>query len=285
MSSATGGAPAGDGEALTAFLSRIGRTPLLTAGEERRLAQAIERGDLAAKERMIEANLRLVVHIAKGYRREDHSLALLDLVQEGTLGLVRAVEKFDWRRGLRFSTYATIWIREAIGRAITERGRAIRLPHAVDARARAVERAARSLTASLGREPSSAELAAEVDLPEPEVVALRRMSISVLSLNEPHGAGVQTELGEMLPDDDSASPEQHALASAGVGEMSALLRYLPARERRVLELRFGLNGQHEHGAAEVARTLGVTLRQARTLEDMALRRLRALPQVRAMDAA
>ena len=278
-------APAGDGEALTAFLARIGRTRLLTAAEERRLAQAIERGDLAAKERMIEANLRLVVHIAKGYRREDHSLALLDLIQEGTLGLVRAVEKFDWRRGLRFSTYATIWIREAIGRAITERGRPIRLPHAVDGRARGVERAARSLTAELGREPSAAELAKAVDLPEHEVVALRRMCFAVLSLNEPHGAGDNTELGELLPDDDSVCPEAQALAVAGAGEMSALLRYLPARERRVLELRYGLDGEHEHGAAEVARALKMTLRQARTLEDMALRRLRALPQIRAMEAA
>src|SRR3954447_5925354 len=176
---------ASDGFSL--FLERIARTPLLTAEEELQLAERVERGDLAAKERMVQANLRLVVHLAKRFQREDHGLTLPDLVQEGTIGLIRAVEKFDHRKGFRLSTYAVIWIRQAIGRAVTEKGRAIRLPYHVGQRLAQLDREERRLAAELGREPSPAELAAAVDLRPEEVVHTRALRRAPLSLHEPIG--------------------------------------------------------------------------------------------------
>ena len=174
-----------DGFAL--FLARIGRTRLLTPAEELELARRIERGDLAAKAHLIEANLRLVVHIAKRYQREGHGLTLSDLVQEGTLGLVRATEKFDYRRGHRFSTYATLWIRQAVGRAIADKGRTIRLPAHIGGRLRELEQAERRLAGMLGREATTEELCEELQWPEAEVAVLRRTSQAPLSLDAARG--------------------------------------------------------------------------------------------------
>src|SRR3954451_17671233 len=179
-------------DGFTLFLARIGETPLLTPAEELSLARRVERGDLAAKERMVEANLRLVVHVAKRFQREDHGLTLSDLVQEGTLGLVRAVEKFDPRKGFRLSTYATIWIRQAVGRAVAEKGRTIRVPVHVDQRIRALER----LAAELGREASAEEAVERLGWTAAEVADVRDARVRTVSLEAPVG---DTELGKLLP--------------------------------------------------------------------------------------
>jgi RNA polymerase primary sigma factor len=227
-------------EGLSGFMARIAQTPLLTAAEERRLALAVERGDLAAKERLIEANLRLVVHVARRYPRDGIGLTLADLVQEGTLGLVRAVEKFDARRGHRFSTYATIWIRQSIGRAIGRHGPGLRLPDAV----------------------------ARAGVPRPRVI----------SLDEPVGGPDSARLADLLPDRDAAAPdEQAAAAIAAEGVRNALVE-LPPHERRVLECRYGLEGAGMT-SGETARALGLRAGEVRRLEALALRRLRALGNV------
>src|SRR3954470_19467611 len=184
---------------LTAFLQQISRTPLLTPFEELRLARLVEKGDLAAKERMIEANLRLVVHVAKRFQHAGHGLAFADLIQEGTLGLVRAVEKLDHRKGYRFSTYAAIWIRQAIGRAIGDKGRAIRIPAQVRQRLRTLEREERRMSAELGRDPLPSELAAATGATLPEIVELQQLRRSTVSLDEPVGSDEDgTSLGDLL---------------------------------------------------------------------------------------
>ena len=201
-------------EGFTRFLAQIARTPLLTPAEELRLARRVERGDLAAKDRMIEANLRLVVHVAKRFQREDHGLSLADLVQEGTVGLVRAVEKFDHRRGYRFSTYATIWIRQSIGRAISDKGRVIRLPLHTGQRVRQLDREERRLAAALGREPEPAELAAALEWPVEEVARVGELRRASVSLQEPVAEDGATELGDLLADAEAAAPD--ALAEAAL---------------------------------------------------------------------
>jgi RNA polymerase primary sigma factor len=224
-------------DGFAAFLAAIARTPLLTAAEERELARRCERGDLAAKERLVQANLRLVVHVAKRYVHDDHGLTLPDLVQEGTLGLVRAVEKFDWRRDLRFSTYATIWIRQSIGRAIADKGRAIRVP---------------------------AHVRRDGELPR-----------VTTSLDAPVGDDAGATLADLIPDDDAAAPDARAeLASLGEDVRRALATLAP-RERAVLELRYGLAGGGDATTAETAHRLRLRPQQVRRLEELALRRLRA----------
>ena len=261
------------------FLGEMARVPLLTAADERRLALRVERGDLAAKQRMIEANLRLVVHIARSFQRADHGLALADLVQEGTFGLVRAVEKFDPRRGLRFSTYATIWIRQSISRSITNKGRAIRLPASVEQRLFALRRAERTLAVALGRGPTAAETAAELGWQEDEVQELLRADRRMLSLQQPtggRGPDSDTELGELLPDDGPSPYEQVESALLG-DEVQELLATLQPRERALLELRYGLGGEPPLTRSETARRLGLRRRDVVRLEELALRRLRARP--------
>jgi RNA polymerase primary sigma factor len=256
------------------FLAEIARVPLLSAAEESELARRVERGDLAAKERMIEANLRLVVSIARRFQREEHGLTIEDLVQEGTVGLVRAVEKFDHRRELRFSTYAAIWIRQAIARAITDKGRVIRLPASVDQRLAALRRVERRLTVTDGRPPTTARLAEELDWPERDVVELRGHGRRALSLHERGGADVDLELGDLVPD-RSPSPHEQAARALLADEVGELLTHLDARERRVIELRFGLGARSPATRTEVARRLSLRFAEVRRLEDLAIRKLRA----------
>jgi RNA polymerase primary sigma factor len=268
-------------DGLALYLRRIARTPLLTPAQELELARRIERGDLAAKDRMIEANLRLVVHIAKRYQREDSGLTLQDLIQEGTIGLVRAVEKFDYRRGHRFSTYATLWIRQAVGRALADKGRLVRLPVPVSERVRKLEVAERNLTGRLGAAPTPEELAADLGWELDEVHFLRRAGRRPTSLEAPVGHDGETELGDLL-DAHAPSPEDEALAGADRDGVAAVLSELGSTERRVLELRFGLAGEAPHTPAETARALGVKPHQVRQVEDRALRALGAHPAARAL---
>ena len=266
-------------DGLALYLRRIARTPLLTAAQEKELARRVERGDLAAKDHMIEANLRLVVHVAKRYQREDSSLTMQDLIQEGTIGLVRAVEKFDYRRGFRFSTYATLWIRQAIGRALADKGRIVRLPIPVADRVRKLEIAERTLATRLGGTPRDEELAIELDWELEEVERLRRAGRRPASLDAPVADDGETELGDLLPS-EQPSPEDEALAGAERDGVTAALRYLGPIERRVLELRYGLGNEAPHTPTETARALGVKPHQVRQVEDRALRALGASPVAR-----
>jgi RNA polymerase primary sigma factor len=272
-------------DGFTTFLADIARTPLLTPAEELQLARRIERGDLAAKRRMIEANLRLVVHVAKRFQRDDHGMSLPDLVQEGSLGLLRAVEKFDHRRGFRFSTYAVIWIRQAIGRAIEDKGRTIRLPVHMGRRLRTLDREERRLRAELGRDPSPAELAGELEwLPE-DVVHARDMRRTTLSLDEPIGQsdGSPLALGALIAEDPDEAPEARATLAATRADVRAALRLLSPRERAVVEVRYGLD-EDPASVAETARRLGLRAGDVRRLEELALRKLRAAPEAAALAA-
>ena len=262
-----------DGFAL--FLRRIARTPLLTATEERALAYRCERGDLAAKDRMIEANLRLVVHVAKRYQREHNPLTLADLVQEGTLGLVRAVEKFDPRTGNRFSTYATIWIRQAIGRAVSEKSRAIRVPIPMDQRLRALDK----LTSQLGYDPAPVEAAQRLGWTVEAVETVRAARHVVVSLSTPVGDG-EVELGALIP-----ATTGHPEDEIDDGVIASLLASLNPRERRVLTMRYGLDGGDPESQVEIARRLQARRSEIRRLEEYALRKLRRVPGVASLAAA
>jgi RNA polymerase primary sigma factor len=268
-------------DGLALYLRRIARTPLLTPAQEQALARRVERGDMAAKDHMIEANLRLVVHIAKRYQREDSGLTLTDLIQEGTIGLVRAVEKFDYRRGHRFSTYATLWIRQAVGRAVTDKGRMVRLPITVADQVRRLEIAERVLTTRLGGVPTVAELAADLGIEVDDVERLRGMGRRPASLDAPVADDGETELGDLVAG-AAPSPEDEAMAGAERAGVAAALDALGLIERRVLELRFGLGGEAPHTPSETARALGVKPHQVRQVEDRALRTLGALPAARGL---
>jgi RNA polymerase primary sigma factor len=266
-------------DGLALYLRRIARTPLLTPSQEKDLARRVERGDLAAKDHMIEANLRLVVHVAKRYQREDSGLTMQDLIQEGTIGLVRAVEKFDYRKGFRFSTYATLWIRQAIGRALADKGRIVRLPIPVADRVRKLEIAERTLATRLGGTPSSEELAADLEWELEEVERLRGAGRRPASLDAAIADDGETELGDLLAS-DRPSPEDEAMAGAERDGVTAALLHLGPIERRVLELRYGLGGEEAHTPTETARALGVKPHQVRQVEERALRALGALPSTR-----
>ena len=278
--------PHADG--LQAFLEAIGRVPLLNARQEVELAKRIERGDLDAKTHMIEANLRLVVHVAKRYRRDregDGALSFLDLIQEGTLGLVRAAEKFDHRKGFKFSTYATWWIRQSIARAIADKGRTVRLPvHVVD-QVNKITRAERDLGLSLGRDPSSEEIAAHLAFDPEQVDELRRASRSPVSLNARVGDEEDTELGHLVADDQAPSPEAVVEDRARTAAVSEALEQLSVLERNVLRLRFGLSGEPAHTLPGTAKRLGITAHRAKLVENTALERLLRLPEGQALRAA
>ena len=278
--------PHADG--LQAFLEAIGRVPLLNAKQEIELAKRIERGDLDAKAHMIEANLRLVVHVAKRYRRDregDGALSFLDLIQEGTLGLVRAAEKFDHRKGFKFSTYATWWIRQSIARAIADKGRTVRLPvHVVD-QVNKISRAERDLGVKLGRDATAEEVAAHLDFEVELVQDLKRASRTPVSLNAAVGDEDDTELGQLIPDSTSASPEAHAEEQLREQAVQDALGCLSHVERRVLQLRFGLAGEAAHTLPQIGKALGITPNRARLIENAALERLGSLPEGRALQSA
>ena len=236
-------------DALQLFLKDIGRVELLTAPQEIELAKRIERGDENAKRQMVEANLRLVVSIAKRYRNQ--GLPFLDLIQEGTIGLVRAAEKFDHRKGFKFSTYATWWIRQAVARALADKARTIRMPVHVVEKLNKIVRTERKLRAELGREPGSKEIARELDLTIAEVEQIRRSAQVPVSLEKPVGDDEESEFGHFLTDELAPLPEESAEEVLRKDALRRILRTLSARERRVLELRYGLNGEQPRTLDEV----------------------------------
>ena len=263
-------------DAMQLFLNEAGRHQLLTPAEEVELAKRIERGDLAAKERLINSNLRLVVSIARKYQGAGE-LTLLDLIQEGMLGLIRAAEKFDWRKGFRFSTYATLWIRQSIGRGLDERGRTIRLPITVAQRERRIANAERELNTRLGRTPTIEEIAAEAKLEPEQVVELQEVSRKVTSLERPLGDEDGAELGDVLPSSEPA-PDEEVEVALTQQTVRAVVQSLPEREREIIEMRFGLDGDRDPvSIREAARRLEmrpaeVQRVERRALEELALRR-------------
>jgi len=266
----------GAADSLQLFLADIGRHKLLTAAEEVMLAKAIERGDLTAKRRMIESNLRLVVSIAKGYR--GLGVPFLDLIQEGTLGLNRAVEKFDWRRGYKFSTYATWWIRQSVQRAVANHARTIRVPVHVVERQQKLGRAARRLEVELGREATKEELAEATGLPIQHVDEALGAAQASVSLNQTVGADDEGELGDLFADREAADPFEEAEESLRRQGVRRALDALPERERRILELRFGFEGEPWTLEA-IGHELDLTRERVRQLEGQALARLAALREL------
>ena len=264
-------------DSLQLFLKDIGKVRLLTAPQEVDLAKRIERGDLDAKQKMVESNLRLVVSIAKNYRNQ--GLPFLDLIQEGTIGLVRAAEKFDYRKGFKFSTYATWWIRQAIARSLADKARTIRIPVHVVEKLNKIGRAERSLVTALGREPTAEEIADLVAGIDPEEVeAIKRSAQAPISLEKPIGDEQESEFGQFIADEQAASPYEHAVEILTKQALREALENLSYRERRVLELRYGLGGEHPRTLTEVGRTFNVTRERIRQIEVQSLKKLQNLPE-------
>src|SRR5262245_2762946 len=263
----------GSTDALTLFMTRAGRYPLLTAAEEVALAKRIERGDGAAKERMINSNLRLVISIAKRY--QGHGVPLGDLVQDGVIGLNRAVEKFDWRRGFKFSTYATWWIRQACQRAISSQSSTIRVPSHVHERRLKLARIARELSVRLGREPTREELAEAAELTRQHVDEALDAAEAPVALNQRVGAEDEGELGDLFGDPLAEDPEGEAVDSLRRLEVRNALRRLPERERRVLELRFGVDGDPQP-LETIGKELGISRERVRQVEGEAMAQLAGL---------
>ncbi len=258
------------------YLREIGRIPLLTTEEEIRLAKRITQGDETAKKHLAEANLRLVVSIAKKYI--GRGLSLLDLIQEGNTGLLRAVEKFDFRKGYKFSTYATWWIRQAITRAIADQARTIRIPvHMVETINRLI-RVQRQLVQDLGREPLPEEIAAEMGIEVEKVEHILKISQETISLEAPVGEEEDSRLGDFLEDKDSLSPEEAAIYQLLKGHVGELLQYLAPREQRILKMRFGLEDGRTHTLEEVGKEFGVTRERIRQIEAKALQKLKKYDQ-------
>jgi RNA polymerase primary sigma factor len=267
-------------DSLRLYLRSIGSVELLTAHEEVALAQRIERGDMTAKRHMVEANLRLVVSIAKSYL--GRGLSFLDLIQEGSLGLIRAVEKFDYRRGYKFSTYATWWIRQAVTRALADKSRTIRIPvHMVEKLNRVVH-VERNLVQKLGREPEPQEIADELGWTARDVREVLRVSQMPVSLEKPVGDEDDSELGDFVADDNVASPFEKASDNLQREDVRRALAVLPSRDRKVLELRYGLNGRQPMTLEEVGAAFGVTRERIRQIENNTLKRLKVLPEAQCL---
>jgi RNA polymerase primary sigma factor len=263
-------------DSLRLFMREIGKVPLLTADQEVTLAKRVERGDLAAKTQMIEANLRLVVAIAKP--QLGRGLSFLDLIQEGSLGLIRAVEKFDYRKGFKFSTYATWWIRQAVQRAVADTARTIRIPVHMFERLNRVTYVQRQLVQFLGREPRPDEIAEELELTSEEVRQILRMAQFPISLEKPIGENEDAKLGDLVEDELAESPFDVASVSLRCEDIDSALAALPERERRLIELRFGLHGGQPRTLEEVGLTFGLTRERVRQIENATLKRLASLPE-------
>jgi RNA polymerase primary sigma factor len=267
--------PEGTTDSLQLFFKEMGKVRLLTAQEEVGLAKRIERGDLAAKQRMVESNLRLVVSIAKNYRNQ--GLPFLDLIQEGTIGLVRAAEKFDYRRGFKFSTYATWWIRQAIARALADKARTIRIPVHIVEKLNKIGHAERKLVTELGREPTPEEIAAVTGIDPEEVDSIKRSAQAPVSLEKPVGRGEEeSEFGQFIADEGAESPYERAAEILTNEALRDALENLSYRERRVLELRYGLGGEHPCTLKEISSTFNVTRERIRQIENQSLEKLRSL---------
>jgi RNA polymerase primary sigma factor len=263
-------------DSLRLYLRSIGRVELLTADQEVFLAKRIERGDMVAKQQMIEANLRLVVSIAKGYL--GRGLSFLDLIQEGSLGLIRAVEKFDYRRGYKFSTYATWWIRQAVTRAIADKARTIRIPVHMVEKLNKVVHVERQLVQEFGREPTPEEIAGELQWTAREVKDILRIAQLPVSLEKPIGEEEDSELGDFVEDEGAESPFERASENLRRENVRRALDALPPREREVIEMRYGLRGHKARTLEEVGRAFGVTRERIRQIENNTLKKLEGLPE-------
>jgi RNA polymerase primary sigma factor len=267
-------------DSLRLYLREIGKVPLLTADQEVYLAKRIERGDMAAKTQMTEANLRLVVSIAKGYL--GRGLSFLDLIQEGSLGLIRAVEKFDYRKGYKFSTYATWWIRQAVTRAIADKARTIRIPVHMVEKLNKVVHIERQLVQRLGREPRPEEIAEELEMTTEEVREILRMAQHPVSLEKPIGEEEDSALGDFVEDENTETPDEAASLTLRRSDIEVALSSLPKRERQVIELRFGLTGGQPCTLEEVGKAFGVTRERIRQIENNTLKKLESLPEAQAL---
>jgi len=261
-------------DSLQLFLKDIGRVDLLTAAQEVELAKRIERGDHGAKQAMVEANLRLVVSIAKKYRNQ--GLPFLDLIQEGTIGLVRAAEKFDYRKGFKFSTYATWWIRQAVARALADKGRTIRMPVHIVEKLNKIVRSERKLRGELGREPTIPEIALDVEMSVEDVTSIRRTAQLPVSLEKPVGDDEESEFGHFLTDESEPLPDEAAETTLRRETLLKILGTLSEREREVIQLRYGLDGRAPLTLDEVGRAFNVTRERIRQIEHHTLKKLRAL---------
>jgi RNA polymerase primary sigma factor len=257
-------------DSLGVFFRQAREYPLLTAGEEVELAKRIERGDMAAKDRMINANLRLVISQARRYQGQ--GLPMGDLIQEGMLGLIRAVEKFDWRRGFKFSTYGTLWIRQSIQRGLQNSGRTIRVPVHIGQRERKVRRVEQELATKLGRDPTDEEIAQRAELPEDQVVEARELTRNLASLDQAVGEDGETALGDLLPS-DRPEPDEEVGGAMGDKRIREVVGRLSEPERTVVTLRFGLGGDEPRSLRETGTELGMSAERARNLEERALRAL------------
>jgi len=270
-------------DSLRLYLRAIGQVDLLTAQQEVELAKRIERGDMLAKRQMVEANLRLVVSIAKGYL--GRGLSFLDLIQEGSLGLIRAVEKFDYRRGYKFSTYATWWIRQAVTRAIADKARTIRIPVHMVEKLNRVAHVERQLVQKLGREPEPAEIAEELRWPVGDVRDILRVAQLPVSLEKPVGDEDESELGDFVADDAVLEPFEEASEHLQKEGVRRALDALPDRERQVIELRYGLSGTEPLTLEEVGKAFGVTRERIRQIENNTLKKLKRLPEAQMLREA
>jgi RNA polymerase primary sigma factor len=269
-------------DALQLFLREAGRHQLLTAAQEVELAKKIEGGDMLAKQRMIQSNLRLVVSIAKNYRNQ--GLPFLDLIQEGTLGLIRAVEKFDWRRGFKFSTYATWWIRQAVARALADKARTIRMPVHIVERMQKMNRAERTLWMELGREPTLEEIAEEASLPIEQAREVKAAARASASLDQPVGETEDAVFGDFVAGDDPL-PEERVESSLRSQALAVALQALPERERHVLVLRYGLVDEEPKTLEEIGKRLGLTRERVRQIELESLRRLAGLREMQVVQSS